>query len=315
MSNLRLSKIANSSPVREYATGAAQSATALLDVANFIAPTVNVATARFDYMSYSLQNRFRIPDAFRGIGGSATQVKTGGTEVRDQLDPYALDYPLDELEMTADDAGLTDIANERADIVAQLAALSWSKKVTDAALLSVGSGTDKSAATTGMDFVAQIDTQILAIKKASQCGELCPIRVLFGPDALLQFKNHATTIARFKGGGAKNGVVNPTAEEACALLLGNPKCMVAWNTYDAADEGATASPSFMLGTGVLIFAGSEAPTRVDPSFMKTFRLRNKWMVPGTYDREDGRGNVLKYDWYAKAIVTNSAACVRLNLTA
>lgn len=317
MGNSRLAKVALSSKVREYATGAAQSATQLLSIADFIAPTVNVASARFDYMTYDLQNRFRIPDAYRGIGGQATQVKTGGTEVRDQLDPYALDYPVDEFEQAADEDAVASLINERADITAQLAALGWSKKVIDAALTAAGSGTDKSAATGGMDFVAEIDALILAAKKASQCGEMCPVRVVFGPDAIMRFKNHSSTINRFKGGGAKNGVVNPTAEEAMSLLLGNPECRVAWNTYDSADEAGTPTPAFMLSTAVLVFVGSANPTRVDPSFMKTFRLRDKWMVPGTYERTDGRGSVFKFDWYAKPVVTNTTTGVigRINLTA
>ena len=71
----------------------------------------------------------------------------------------------------------------------------------------------------------------------------------------------------------------------------------------------------LLDTAVLIFARKEVPSRRDPSFMKTFRLMNKFMVPGSYMRDDGRVEVAKFDWSEDVKVTNSAACVRLNVSA
>ncbi len=47
---------------------------------------------------------------------------------------------------------------------------------------------------------------------------------------------------------------------------------------------------------MLIFARKAQPTRRDPSFMKTFRLMNQFMVPGSYMRDDGRVEVAKFDW-------------------
>jgi hypothetical protein len=313
MSN-RISKVAQSSTVQEYAFGAAQGAVNILPVANFLAPTCNVASNYFRYWVYDLKNRFKIPDTRRAIGGPATQLKTGGSPVTATLEPFALDYPVDEFEASTDE-GVADLINERADITAQLAALDWSGKVIAAALTAAGGGTNLSAATGGMDFVDQIDQKIIAVAKASMCGELCPVKVLVGPTAMRIFKNHSSTKDRFVAGGGDKGRVNPSTEDAMALLMGNPKFRISWITYDAADEGAAAAPTFSLDSQVLIFAGADNPTRVDPSFMKTFRPRNKWMVPGVYTREDGRGDVFKFDWWGLPVVTNSTAVARLNLTA
>ena len=85
--------------------------------------------------------------------------------------------------------------------------------------------------------------------------------------------------------------------------------------YDTAPEGKAESISFLLDSTILVFARKAAPTRRDPSFMKTFRLMNKFMVPGSYMRDDGRVEVAKFDWSEDVKVTNSAACVRLNVTA
>ena len=85
--------------------------------------------------------------------------------------------------------------------------------------------------------------------------------------------------------------------------------------YDAAGEGKAESISFLLDSAVLGFARKDAPTRRDPSFMKTFRLMNKFMVPGSYLRDDGRVEVAKFDWSEDVKVCNSAACVRYNVAA
>lgn len=299
--------------VQQYANGAAQSASLIMAVANFLAPPVNVPSPIFQYQTYSLQNRFRIPDTKRAIGGQATQVQTGGVTTQGLLEPYALDYPVDEFERLAEESQVVAAMNEKADITAQLASLDWSKKVVDLALTTAGSGTDKSAATSGMDFIDEIDQQIIAVAKASQCGELCPVKVLIGPTAFRRLKNHSSTKDRFKGG--KRDVANPTLDDIMGLLIGNPATKMSWITYDSADQGATAAPTFLLDNAVLIFASSDQPTRQDPSFMKTFRLAGQWMKTGVYEREDGRGMVYKTDWYGLPAVANSTACVRLNLTA
>jgi hypothetical protein len=83
--------------------------------------------------------------------------------------------------------------------------------------------------------------------------------------------------------------------------------------YDATAEGLAESVNFLLDSTVLVFARKEAPSRRDPSFMKTFRLMNRFMVPGSYMRDDGRVEVAKFDWSEDVKVTNSAACVRLNV--
>ena len=85
--------------------------------------------------------------------------------------------------------------------------------------------------------------------------------------------------------------------------------------YDGAAEGKAESINFLLDTTVLVFARKDAPPRRDPSFMKTFRLMNKFMVPGSYMRDDGRVEVAKFDWSEDVKVTNSAACLRLNVAA
>ena len=97
------------------------------------------------------------------------------------------------------------------------------------------------------------------------------------------------------------------------MFIGSPDVRTSYMIYDSAPEGKAAGIEFLLDNTVLIFARKDAPSRRDPSFMKTFRLMNKFMVPGSYMRDDGRVEVAKFDWSEDVKVTNSAACVRLNV--
>jgi hypothetical protein len=82
---------------------------------------------------------------------------------------------------------------------------------------------------------------------------------------------------------------------------------------DAAKEGKPADVDFLLDSSLIVFAASAAPTRHDPSFMKTFRLRGQWMKPGTYSRDDGRVEVAKLDWSHDVKVVNAPAAKLLNI--
>ena len=94
------------------------------------------------------------------------------------------------------------------------------------------------------------------------------------------------------------------------MLITNAACQVSLLCYDDAAEGLDESIKFILDGDILVFARRDQPTRNDPSFMKTFRLRGQWMVPGSYITEDGRGEVLKFDWSEDVQITNAAAAVR-----
>ena len=97
------------------------------------------------------------------------------------------------------------------------------------------------------------------------------------------------------------------------MFIGTPEVKTSYMIYDTAPEGKAESVSFLLDSTVLVFARKAAPTRRDPSFMKTFRLMNKFMVPGSYARDDGRVEVAKFDWSEDVQVSNASACVRLNV--
>lgn len=304
----KIAQLTGNPLVREYAYGASQSA--LMPVASFLAPTVEVGSMKGFYKSYTLKSRFKVPQTRRAIGGRATELTLGATDASYSIQPHAIDMPIDGLEQIEAESGGIDLINESADMAAEVGALAHEKSVISTALTQLGAGTDTNVA--AGDGVALLDAQILAMIKAARYGSAMGIRILFGPQAWLNFKNSAAVKSRFvQGNGPQNPVL--TEENASQMLLGKPQVMIAYAGEDTAAEGVTDAFDFMLTTACIIFAAKDQPTRQDPSFMKTFRLRNQWMVPGSYIRDDGRVEVLKFDWAEDVKVTNSAAGVRLNL--
>jgi hypothetical protein len=159
----------------------------------------------------------------------------------------------------------------------------------------------------------------LSVIKAAKYGSLMGVGVMFGASAWKIFKNQDKVRGRFVvgTGGSKSslGLAVPTEQSATQMFIGSPEVRTSYMIYDANPEGKAESISFLLDSTILVFARKAAPTRRDPSFMKTFRLMNKFMVPGSYMRDDGRVEVAKFDWSEDVQVTNSAACVRLNISA
>jgi hypothetical protein len=307
----RLESISSSPMLKQYAQGAAQDS--IQPVAEFLAPTVPVATSVGRYKQYDEKNRFHLPQTIRGLGGRAVELSFNMTDKTYNCVPHALDFPVDNLEQLEGDL-LENILQEGATLIAEVAGLAHEKSVIDAALVAVGAGSsvDWTRAGTG-DPVSDIDNAILSVIKIAKYGSLMGVGVLFGATAYMYFKNHPTVRSRFVTAGG-NAIPNITPDTASGLFLGNPDTRVSYMVYDSAAEGIAASMNFLLDTSVVIFARKENPTRRDPSFMKTFRLINNFMVPGSYVREDGRAEVAKFDWSEDIHTTNSAAAVRLNPT-
>ena len=313
----RLSDISSSPTLREYAQGAAQDA--IMPVADFLAPTVEVATSVGRFKRYTEKNRFRIPNTLRTLGGRASELRFEATDATFNCEPHALDYPVDNLEQLEAE-GLEDMLREGVTAVAEMAALSHESSVITAALEIVGSGTNK-VWNSAADPVADVDDAVLTVIKAAKYGSLMGVGVLFGATAWKIFKNQDKVRGRFVVGNGSGratgrlGLAVPTEESAGQMFIGTPQVKTSYMIYDTAPEGKDESISFLLDATVLVFARKEAPTRRDPSFMKTFRLMNKFMVPGSYIRDDGRVEVAKFDWSEDVQVTNSTACVRLNISA
>lgn len=289
----------------EYSQGAAQSATST--VADFLAPTVPVPTSVGRFKKYTAKSRFRIPDTRRAVGGQAAQIGFSAEDINYNCAPHALDFPVDNLEMIESD-GLMNTMQEGADICSQIGALAHEKSVIDKALATLGTGTALSISG-GDDIVAQLDANVLSVIKAAKMGAFMNVGVIFGAGAWRVTKNHASVRGRLLS-GSKRDIANVTLEDFGNLLISKCDSRVSLMCYDDAAEGLAEDIQFVLDGDIIVFARTAQPTRFDPSFMKTFRLRNQWMKPGTYVWQDGRGESAKFDWSEDVQVTNESAGIR-----
>jgi hypothetical protein len=199
--------------------------------------------------------------------------------------------------------------------VAEVAALAHEKTVIDLAVDAIGPSSDLTW-NDAADPVADIDDAILDVIKACKYGSLIGVGVLFGASAWNVFKNQSKVRGRFVvGSGARSGVglAVPTQSNVGEMFIGSPEVRTSYMVFDDAPEGVDEDVKFLLDTAVLVFARKAQPSRRDPSFMKTFRLMNQFMVPGSYMRDDGRVEVAKFDWSEDVKVCNDAAAHRLNI--
>ena len=303
--------------LREYAQGAAQSAAA--PIADFLAPTVPVSTLVGRYKKYDEKNRFHVPDVRRAIGGRAVELRFNATDATYNATPRAIDYPIDNLE-ALEEAELEGALQEGARAVAEVAALAHELDVVNAAVNGIPGGQQFTMDTTSSttDCVNLLDSAILNVIKAAKYGSLMGVGILFGATAFQKYRNHTSVRSRFVvgGGSAKAGpsIVTAQVNDVATLQMGNPEARISLMVYDSAAEGVAASVNFVLDTKIIVFARMANPTRRDPSFMKTFRLQNQFMVPGSYVRDDGRVEVAKFDWSEDIQLTNSAAAQMANVS-
>lgn len=305
----RLAALAAKSTIKEYAQGAAQEGVA--PVADFLAPTVEVGRPTGYYKVYTEKNRFRVPETRRASGGRATELGFESGDATYNCTAHALDVPIDQMEGMADES-LESLLQEGADLASEVGALAHEQHTIDLAVKTLTSGAGNIDFAAGTDVVDQIDAQIIAIIKAASYGSLMGVGLLFGPTFLRRLKNHASVKSRFPVG--KNQIVNPTLDDILSLFIGKPEARLSAMVYDKAPEGKAAEIDFLLDSNLIVFARKQNPTRRDPSFMKTFRLRGAWMAPRVYSRDDGRVEVAAMDWSEQVVVTNSTAGKLLGIT-
>jgi hypothetical protein len=305
MANI-IAQFASNPVVRGYAQSRAKQS--ISSVADFLAPTVEVAAIKGFYKTYTDQDRFHVPDTKRAYGGRAVEIGFGAADQTYNCKPNAIDVPFDNLEeKEAAELG-ENLMQEASDLAAEVGALSHEKTVITQALSALGAGDNLILA--DVDPVKFVDLRIRDVIKAAGYGGIMSVGVLFGATAWLSFKNSPKVYGRFQLGSATT-IPNVTEAQASSLFLGNPEIRQTFIIENTSPAGVAESMQFLLDNDIIVFARHANPTRRDPSFMKTFRLAGQWMVPGAYDRDDGRVSVAKMDWSEDVKVTNVSAAKRI----
>lgn len=302
----RLSTLSSNPTLRNFAQGAAQSA--IRTVANHIAPPVPVPTMIGRYKIYTAKNQFKVPNTRRGLGGKATRIGFEASDGTYNCEPHAIDFPIDNLEKLEGDQ-LMSMARYGATLTADVGSLAHEVEVITKALAAAGNGVDHDFDADAVDPVKVLNGYIRDCMLLAKNG--CPIKIVLGVGAWLDIQSNVNVRGRIVA-GVPGGVVSVSLDTFSKMLLGEPKIELSMMVQDTAAEGVAENLSFLLDQTVLIYASSDNPTTLDPSFMKTFRLDGQWMVPGSYKTEDERGEVMKMDWSEEVAVTNTAAIKRAN---
>lgn len=301
----RLSKLSSNPELMSYAQGTARQN--ISAIAEFIAPTVEVSTSVGHFKKYDDTHRFRIPKTRRALRGPATKVEWNVDDANYNCTPHALDLPVDKLE-SAEQAYAMAAIKEAADDAAEIAGLAHEYDVVTKALAAAGAGTNYNFELATVDPVKVIDDTILEVAKVAKHSNLMEICLLFGPQALLRYKHNAKTIGRKTT--AKTNSIN--LEDVSSLQMGDVQAKLSMMILDSSSEGLDPDIEFLLNDAILIFVRKMNPTRRDPSFMKTFRLRDGILKPRVYESEDGRVDYAAFDWSEDVQVTNTLAVKRIN---
>ncbi len=295
-----------------FAQDASQAA--IRKIADFLAPSVEVPAMTGQYKIFDAKHRYKRPITRRSNDGRATRIGFTAGDAFFNLEPNALDFPIPNVE-SMDAGALLNYAKYGATLLADSSGLAHEGETIDKALAAVGAGTDYNFTLTTVFPLDIIDNAILAVKKLAKNG--AGVKVLFGTTAFLRTRQNKDTRARFvggRGGAAAGGAstVSPQLADLSGMLFSNPTVAMSDMVEDKAAEGLPEDIQFMLDEAIIVFASNEVPNTMDPSFMKTFRLMGQWMVPGAYESEDRRDNILKMDWHEQLVVTNSIAAIRIN---
>ena len=308
----RIQQLAATPLLTNFAITASQKA--IRPVGQFIAPLCEVPDATFRYKVYTDKNRYRVPDTKRQPGGKVTRLGFSATDATAILEPNALDFPIPNINGLSDEQ-IQFAIMEGQGILADSSALALeSEIVTAAQVAALASPLTKAVdfSDDGVDPVAQLDALIKSVMKSAKNG--APVKILFGAQKFLDFRNNKNVKSRFivgGGGGAKaggnTGVISPSIGDVGTLLWTNPEVQCSMMVVDNGADGAAENIQFILDTMVIVFASNSTPNRMDPSFMKTFAPMGGFFKPGNYQTEDQRDQVLKMDWSTLPSVTNSAA--------
>lgn len=308
----RINELLQTQPITNFAVGCGVQN--LDPVASFIAPRVEVPM-RGTYKSWDTGSRLRTNkgQARRAYGGAAVLVgNRGGTDISYVLQPNGMDYLIDNEYLQGSDTELRNELMAGADELASRSGLLHLNEVYEYVSAVTALETLSAAAVTNL--VDKVDSYIRnAILVGRGLTPTTKIKMLCGVDAWRRLRNHSSVVARVNGGSTTDrpGNVQMSQLETDGLFMVPIKGMVNLAVQDTGTE-ETPAAGFVGANDLLIFLSSDAPSRNDPSFLKTFHTA-AWMKEGGYESEDGRLSYLKIDWTSQVMATNTGAAIRVVL--
>ena len=274
--------------------------------ANFIAPQVVAPSARSRYKIYNEVNSWQTYETQRAIGGPATRIPWLASDGQLNLEPHALENPIDDFERE-DTSDIVGLQQSKVRSLLSSATLSNEKDLFTYLKANVSAEAGKGTWNASTDPIEQLDEQLVALETA--LGRR-PNRILMGTLAWQIMRDNAKTQARFKSGFA-----SITRDMVSNVLIFPVEIAIGGLLYNSAQPQATKSKARFVGSDVFCFYADQNPTMEDPSFAKTFTTgRGGIQSVRTYREEGSRSDIVAVDWNRQFAITNSEGVKRLTVT-
>jgi hypothetical protein len=296
-----------------FAQGFMNDASAALELAERLAPTVTVPGGSGQYKTFHDLNSFQIYATTRALGGDANRIEFATDDAFYNTKPQALEVTVDQQER--EQAGNEALAQQLLDqgkIKALLNStmLAHVKKVTDYVI-------DNTTAESGIgewsnpdiDPIEQLDQVFDDL--ATQTGGMLNLKLTMSLTSWRAIRNHPKVKARVNA----TQVIPLTREQLVSCLAVPVDLGVYAISYNTAKLGQSVTKARLVSNQVFCHASVASPTVYDPSPFKVFTM-NRSRVTGvrTYQDQSGRYDVHAVDWSEDIKETSSVSMKRLAIT-
>lgn len=298
-----------------FAQGFMNDASAALELAERLAPTVPVAGGSGQYKQFDDLNSFQIYATERAMGGDAKRIEFAASDAYYNTKPNALEVTVDqeERERAGNSGGalaqqLLDQGKIKALLNSTL--LSHVKKVTDFVIANTTAHASYGGwSNPDVDPIDQLDQVFDDLATAT--GGMGNLKLTLSLTAWRTIRNHPKTKARI----SSNQVLPLTREQLVASLAVPVDLGVYAITYNTAKLGQAATKARLISSHVFCHSSVASPSEYDPSPFKVFTMnRSKITSVRTYQPPSGRYDVHAVDWSEDLKQTSTVSMTRLALT-
>lgn len=251
-----------------YAQGHMNDIRQTQELAERLAPTVQVPGTTGQFKKFDDINSFNIYDTTRVRGGDPTRIEFKATDGTFSCKPQALEVTVDQEDRRDAGEGATGLLNPDELAVRALLnsqALSHTKKVVDAvtAALTAEDGVGNWS-NNDIDPIDQLDSVIDTL--ATNCGDVGGIKLTLSLGAWRTLRNHPKSRSRCSGVQV-GGITLDQLNSILAIPVDTKVFAISYNTKKL---GQTASKSRLISSSVLLTYSVPSPSQYDPSAFKRF---------------------------------------------
>lgn len=272
------------------------------NIANFLAPEVQVVTEKFFYKNYGSGNAFKAIDTRRSMGGGASRIDYTVTDSIGVLVENSLECTIDDIERRQNPESESTLEMIKTRDLTLTILNNYLKKIfvfMKANVSVTGTFGVWSGAST-IDPVAEIDA---IVKATTDATGVVPNRIYFDLTSWLHFRNNKQTLDRIRFTR-----LGTTTQDLATSLFAVPMDIRVGGGALYTDTGGSAN-------NVFVFYGQDSPGVQDPSFLKVFvRNANRFTAMRQYREDKIRSDVYYLDWQELPAVTGAGIVTRIQTT-